>query len=571
MLKSLLLAALISIATVLAAQAPQAGAPTPAQTADSSQPPKPQALCTVSGKVLSASDGSPVRSARVSLLMENFNASNIKSQTGSYSTSTDGEGKFEIDYVAPGRYRFKAARTGYVSREYRDSVSGTAALLALDPGQHLTDVVFRLPRTAAVTGHVIDENGDPLAGIQISALRKSKPRNRKSSRSSGDDLIALGIAVTNDLGEYRIFGLKPGEYIFRAIDGGPDEASGLTHGGTGFERERDYEYLPLYYPGVLQSDQAQSLVLRAGDEGSIDFALRAGKYVHLSGLVVGMSGRPAQGYVTLQSTEANSMSRMMNHSTDIDSDGKFIFKQVLQGSYIIESQMSENDHHYSTRQKIDVGTENIDSLILAFTHGVKLSGRLTIAGGGTPNFKYSQVELEAVGDDTRSNAYGKLQKDGSFETNEMPEGGYILDVFGLGPHWHIKSASLGSGDVLEKGVQIEKNMASTTLEIVVSSVGAEVDGSVTMDNKPLGGATVRVVLQPETPYTRFRNLDARTDQHGNFTLHEIPPGKYEITAYRGSGDDDDDDDGQPSEPQTVTVGEHEHKSVQLEIKAPTSQ
>jgi hypothetical protein len=177
-----------------------------------------------------------------------------------------------------------------------------------------------------------------------------------------------------------------------------------------------------------------------------------------------------------------------------------------------------------------------------------------------------RIFLRGLDEDTYGNA--KIKKDGSFETDEMTEGGYVLRVFGMDHKLYIKSAKLGADDVLEKGVQIGKSMPSTSLEIVVATAVAQLDGVVTMDNKPLAGATVHATGQPETPYTEDLSQEATTDQHGSFSVPEIPPGKYQIRAYSAS-EEEDEEDGPASEPQVVTLGEKEHKSLQLEIKAPS--
>lgn len=78
-------------------------------------------------------------------------------------------------------------------------------------GQELKAIDFRLPRGSIITGHLYDENGDPLPGATVQAARYQFAQGRRQ-------LVAAGTAQTDDRGEYRVWGLNPGEYYISAID-----------------------------------------------------------------------------------------------------------------------------------------------------------------------------------------------------------------------------------------------------------------------------------------------------------------------------------------------------------------
>ena len=48
----------------------------------------------------------------------------------------------------------------------------------------------------------------------------------------------------------------------------------------------------MYYPGVLQFDQAQPVMLQAGEEMQADFSMRRIKLVEVAGRVMGADGAP---------------------------------------------------------------------------------------------------------------------------------------------------------------------------------------------------------------------------------------------------------------------------------------
>jgi len=63
-------------------------------------------------------------------------------------------------------------------------------------------------QAAVITGRVVDEDGDPLPNFEVGLLRKLPGKSREPAVTRNDR--------TNDLGEYRLFGLAPGRYFVSA-------------------------------------------------------------------------------------------------------------------------------------------------------------------------------------------------------------------------------------------------------------------------------------------------------------------------------------------------------------------
>ena len=114
----------------------------------------------------------------------------------------------------------------------------------------------------------------------------------------------------------------------------------------------------------------------------------------------------------------------------------------------------------------------------------------------------------------------------------------------------------------------KKGLRPASLEIVLGSDGAQLEGSVTDKDhdQPIAGAQVRLKLDPETPYNRSRSHSANTDQNGHFTFDSLPPGKYRLVAKLPSATPEVP--AIKSDPQIVTLGEHEHQSIQLKLALP---
>jgi len=92
----------------------------------------------------------------------------------SYFTFSGPDGKFKLEGIAPGRYNLSVWRTGFVVQDYgQKSQAGQGAVLALEPGQKLSDLVFKLVRSSVISGRVLDEDGEPMPRVTVQAFRFS--------------------------------------------------------------------------------------------------------------------------------------------------------------------------------------------------------------------------------------------------------------------------------------------------------------------------------------------------------------------------------------------------------------
>ena len=220
------------------------------------------------------------------------------------------------------------------------------------------------------------------------------------------------------------------------------------------------------------------------------------------------------------------------------------------------------------QQKLEVGNENVDSVVIAFGKGATIPGR--IAAPSAIALDRIQLELESASEsDTASIAIAQVKQDGSFEIADVSDGNYALRISGIEQGWYMKSARLGAQDVLQKGLEVEQGSASGTLEVALDSASSQLEGTVTQQDQPVPAAQVRAKPDPETFFNRMNSASASTDQNGHFTFTALAPGKYRITAKLPSVSSE-----APSiisEPKTVTLGEHDHQAVQLTLAAPQSE
>jgi protocatechuate 3,4-dioxygenase beta subunit len=469
---------------------------------------------TVQGVVLNAGTGEPLRKAIVEIRQEGG--------PGHGDTTTDSTGRFEFKNLDPGQYRLSAQRSGFVRQEYgQTKPEEPGAVLSLSPGQKVSDISIQLIPAGVITGHVFDDDGDPVQGAQVSTLRYAY-------RNGQRELAHAGEARTNDLGEFRIYGLAPGQYIVEA-EKQPRLLAAL---------KSESGYVPIYYPGVVDAERAAPITVRAGEEfPSADITLQTTHTVTLRGHVVsGMGGGPAlhaQIYLLSQGT-GDAGGRVISQAFVSNPQGGFELRNVTPGEYFLYAFLYEHARPECGRQPLEVADIDLDGINLTVAPGVDIKGRVRVDGQLTsPGAlqvslapKYTSMALGGMPSDP-------VKPDGSFLLKNAFDDEYQIYVDGLPQNYFLKSARLDGVDVLAAGVTIDTKQTPGLLDILVSANGAHIDGVVSQDQKPFPGASVTLV--PNPPHRAEKSLYniTTTDQLGHFVLQGIPPGDYKLFAWEG--------------------------------------
>jgi hypothetical protein len=204
----------------------------------------------IRGRVVASDTGRPIRRAQVRVMGAELREGR--------TVDTDANGAFVIDELRAGRYTLTAVKAGYIQLQYGQQRAFEAGRpVDLRDGQTLDKIDFALPRGSVITGRVLDEFGEPVMDVQVAAMRYQFVRGQRR-------LAPVGRPVpTNDIGEFRLFGLSPGQYYVSATQG----SSLLTMISTGAMPEPTDNrsgYAPTYYPGTPRGADAHALTLDVG-------------------------------------------------------------------------------------------------------------------------------------------------------------------------------------------------------------------------------------------------------------------------------------------------------------------
>jgi len=324
--------------------------------------------CKISGMVVKLAGGEPLRKAKVQL-------QSLDDRTHSVSVVTDAGGRFVLKGIEPGRYNMFVSRSGFVSQEYgQRKPEDPGAILALRPSQEMNDLVFRLIPSAVISGRILDEDGEPLASVMVSASREVYAGGKRA-------LATLNQVSTNDLGEYRLFGLAPGRYIVSAI-----YLQGGRFGGNGTDSEgadsEEHGYAKMYYPGTPDRSKAMSIAIKSGEEiSSMEIFMHQVLVYHVRGHVLNLVTRKpgTEVNVFLTPKRTGREWEFSNHQAFVQKkDGSFDISEVLPGSYVLVGAWFDEGKAYSTRLSLEVGNGNVDGLSLTIGPGVNVNGRIIL-------------------------------------------------------------------------------------------------------------------------------------------------------------------------------------------------
>jgi protocatechuate 3,4-dioxygenase beta subunit len=503
----------------------------------------------IEGRVLSATDGQPLKKASVFL-----------EQTGGvhdrdYTTTTAAGGWFAMQDVEPGKYSLSVTKNGFARMQYgarRPGHPGTT--LSLDPGQHVRDVILQLVPQAVITGRVTDEDGQPVPQVRIEVLRYRYERGKRRLDTSG-------VIATNDLGDYRAFGLSPGKYYLSATP--QVEMDDMDAAITG------QNYAPTFYPGTVDPSGATALDLPAGVHvRGADIPLVRSRTVRLRGRIV-EAGKfsPENWNVMLARENFSGMASMSAHS--VDNQGRFEFLGVIPGGYFLIAQASRDGKVYGAHQPIQVKEADIENITVELSAASELKGQMRVEGRPLPNLRDVQISLESDSPGYAGWPSATVRADGSFSLANIAPERYRFNVYGLSDDYYIQSARFGDQDILESGIEIAGG-TSGLLEVVLSSNGGQVEG-VVLDagDQPASGATVALVPDAARRTQTRIYQEVTTDQYGRFIMKSIAPGGYKLFAW------EDVESGEYQEPEflkrfetlghSVGIREGRRESAQLKL------
>ena len=523
-------------------------------------------LATIAGTVVSANTGEPLKKAHVVLSQKGAEWDDPNKQP--LNATTDAVGHFAIEKIPAGSYDLVVARANYLQSHYgQDQLDKPGAMLSLAPGQKVADLLFRLSRTAVITGKVVDEDGEPVRGASVTTLLHAKVRGKLSIQRNDNE-------KTNDLGEYRIAGLDPGRYSVFATP-----PMGYYTQETPHQFD---QYAPVYYSGATDITHASTLELKSGDEISgIDFVLTpkplARGYKVRGHVLNSLTDYPDVRVVVRLFPRGGvdpSFSSNQKQAYPDAKSGNFEIKDVMPGEYIAAALSYAGGKTRNVTQIVDVSNTDVDGISLVLTRGIDIPIRVALEGKSVGSTADLSIALITAEDETTVNfssfQSAVAQPDGSFLLKDISDGFYSLKVSSKCQECYLKSAKANGLDLLEQGIRVTSSAGPASVAVVYSSNTGTVTGAVTnKDDLPAAGALVVLVPDADSRQKFEQYKTSNTDQYGHFEIRGVPPGHYKAFAWEkvdpGAYVDPDFLKPFESKAESFDIAANEQKSVQLKM------
>ena len=478
---------------------------------------KPEDLCRLDGVVINSATGEPVAKAQILL-------SRIDRQERPYSSTADAEGKFVFMGIEPGQYRMSATRNGFVRGSYGGrGQMGMGTALTLQKGQKMIVPEFKLIPHAVVTGRVVDADGEPVPYSQVNLLRSTFMQGRRQ-------MVPMGNAMTNDLGEYRMFSVAPGSYILMATARNDEFSYMGSIDASG--RESQEMSSTTYYPNVLDMDQAAKVVVAQGARlQGLDLRLLRSRVYKVSGQVTGLPGRGRNAAVNITS-KGDTMAWMGfgRSMSQVQPDGKFEVRGVRPGVYTLNANVFEQEARVSGRIDVTVTNANVEGVVVALEKGFDVNGIVKIEGASADGVRVA-LEPKERGDPYFGGANGIVKDDGTFVFRQVSAGFKgSFRAYQIPDGYYLKSVKYGWADLLHGDTALT---AGGTIEVTMSAGAAKIEGVVT-NEKGAQAAGIGVVAIPADERARaaFRGA-VTTDQSGRYSIKNLAPGEYSLIAIEG--------------------------------------
>jgi len=485
--------------------------------------------------------------------------------SGSQKTvMTDASGHFSFRDLAPGNYTVRAEKDGYFAQPLNGAAStAVSKTIPVQEGQQVAPQDLLMVKGAVISGRVRDPNGQPISGMNVSAYRVTYNNGRKM-------WTATGSKVTDDLGDYRIYWLYPGDYYVGVTPRAPAAIPGPQD-----------SWARTFFPSETEPASAMVIPIKDGSDVTgtdINIRIAPGGTFKISGVAVNTTARPNPTTGAVDRSIASfalsprdpGVLDAINPPTAVNAipvasrpNGEFELRNIRAGSYDLYAvapvltdpappgvasigtiaanvqitgggAVPAMRRQPTSRTPVDVNRDVTD-LRISVSAGVPLSGEV-IANGGDQSIKPESIRLNLRNLDTMPQAFvsiiGAIPVDaaGKFAVQNVPEARYTIQMSGLPGSAYVADIRQGGASVMDNGFVLDS--AATPVQVVIGANGATVQGTVqNAEGKPAVNATVVIVPPPTRRQNALLYRNATTGENGTFTLRGVPPGQYTIFAW----------------------------------------
>jgi hypothetical protein len=332
----------------------------------------------------------------------------------------------------------------------------------------------------------------------------------------------VAMSKTNDLGEYRLYGLSHGQYYVSAttsvVEANAPERSATT-----------------FFPNAVDFSAATPVAINdATQMGGIDITSIVPTLVDVRGTVSCSSAPLRRDTVVALKRQGADADVATTSTTGIDAEGHFRFQAVAPGAYSLSAFFVDEHGRYGGTQTFEVRNTELDNIDVPLSKALSMSGRIQIEGSGQNlNFSAVRVLVEPESDFLAGSLVADIKPDGSFVLNGVLPSEYTLSIVGLPAEYYVKKVQIGMQDIAGRKLDFSHNNGA--LDVVISSSGGTISGAIVdTEQQPAPGVSVALVPDPPRPDAPDLYKVLRANAQGQFSILGVAPGHYQLFAIQGA-------------------------------------
>lgn len=519
----------------------------------------------ISGRVITE-DGAGMPNINVNIFPVNDGQSLTRSTRGSTAT-TDDKGNFRFTGLARRLYQINV----FQAKDYAVQPPALSGSRYYRVGEAVS---ITLVKGGVITGKVTTPDGDPAAGIYVTATLVRDADGFKVRGLSG-----VRQRMTDDRGIYRLYGLPPGTYIVSTRGGG-------------------FRQTETYYPSATRETADEVRVTNGGEATGIDLSIRSQQGHVISGTVTG-GGEPSWPYTYSSVTLYHAATGFPVTSSAVragEGGGGYALSDVEDGEYEIIASRGGNEGSLSSlSRRVTVKGADLSGVDLALLPMAFISGRVVIQKSPAACEEGRKNLIEEILITTRRDLTGQgsdlttrpfisdtgVSEKGEFTVRNLLAGRYHFEASLPGEGWYVKSISVdpaargaGASDAGRAGMTVKAGESAAGLIVTVA------DGAASLSGKVVAAAEgsqlpphLRIQLVPAEAaaaddLSRYREILAGSER--TFFFKNLPPGRYWLLARIVANDEVIDRAGSLPAWDKVERAklrkEAEAKKVELELK-----
>lgn len=485
---------------------------------------------SVEGMVVNSVTGEGIRRAEVVLRGGGAGGRGRGQQPLTMVTSSDAEGRFRFTGVTPGSYFIATQKQGYVAERRMGSSMRAVQVTA---AQDVTGLRYKLLPQAVITGRVVDEEGEVVQGAAVLVLQSQYAGGKRR-------WMQLAGQSTNDLGEFRLFGLAAGRYLVAAMPQRRAATMGLGVENVS-EGSESQQYVQTFHPGVIEPSQATALELVPGQMvHNVDIQLRKSAVFRVRGRVVDneAQGETRFGVSAIRTDE--SMRGGLGGSTR--PDGNFEIGGLTVGTYVLAATSYGGRGQPGQRRvgiaRVDVSA-NLEGVVIEIKSGFKAGGSVKVTGGESGKINVKSLNVALTPADAGMMVFGGpsrvvVNEEGDWEADNVAPGIYRVQVFNrtAGAYAYLASVTLNGQDYFGKDIDMTAGPPGP-IQITMSTDVAVISGKIEAAGE--GEAETRPTVVAVAVDQRVRLVDpawaTQAKEDGSYTLTGLRPGEYLMFAF----------------------------------------